>query len=113
MGNDMLRFGLLAIYVVVSVAGMALLKGAETTISLKSGVGFTLYLAGFLMWTGVILRIMPLSQAFPIAAGSLMLGTQLVGWLIFKERIGLWQLAGVALILSGVAIISMTAQARS
>lgn len=113
MPNEMLRAGLLVSYAVISVAGMVLLKGADSVVSIKSAIGFALYLAGFLMWTGVILRVMPLSQAFPMAAGSLMLGTQLAGWLLLKERIGLLQLTGAALILAGVIIVGATAQTRS
>jgi len=39
-----------------------------------------------------------------------MLGTQLAGWLVLKERITLPHLAGAALILAGVALVSLTAQ---
>jgi multidrug transporter EmrE-like cation transporter len=111
MSALLLRAGLLVAYVVISVAGMAMIKAAPSLVSSKWAVGFGLYLIGFIIWLGVILRIMPLSQAFPIAAGSLLLGTQVVGWLVLKERFTLPHLAGAVLILAGVALISLTTTA--
>lgn len=113
MTHALLRVLLLLVYTVSSVAGMALIKAAPALLSPKWLVGFALYLAGFGIWMGVILRLMPLSQAFPIAAGALMLGTQLVGWVVLKERITLPHLAGTALILMGVALVSLTVQTEA
>lgn len=113
MTHALLRVLLLLTYTVSSVAGMALIKAAPALLSPKWLVGFALYLAGFGIWMGVILRLMPLSQAFPIAAGALMLGTQLVGWVVLKERITLPHLAGTALILMGVALVSLTVQTEA
>lgn len=113
MTHVLLRVLLLLTYTVSSVAGMALIKAAPALLSPKWLLGFALYLAGFGIWMGVILRLMPLSQAFPIAAGALMLGTQLVGWVVLKERITLPHLAGTALILMGVALVSLTVQTEA
>lgn len=113
MTHALLRILLLLTYTVSSVAGMALIKAAPALLSPKWLLGFALYLAGFGIWMGVILRLMPLSQAFPIAAGALMLGTQLVGWVVLKERITLPHLAGTALILMGVALVSLTVQTEA
>ena len=112
MPHELTRTALLLGYALVSVAGMVLLKGAGSRFSVKGAVGFALYLAGFAIWIGIILRIMPLSKAFPLAAGLLMLGTQLAGWLLLNERIGLPQSFGVALILAGVILVNTTAQVR-
>ena len=111
--NEWTRFALLAGYVAISVAGMVLIKGADTIWSAKGLTGFALYLAGFLVWIGVILRVMPLSQAFPMAAGALMLGTQLTGWLVLKERVGLPQVTGALLIIAGVILVGFTTSANN
>jgi multidrug transporter EmrE-like cation transporter len=112
MQHDLPRLALLLGYVIVSVTGMIMLKGAPSLLSWKAATGFTLYLAGFGIWTGIILRLMPLSQAFPLAAGALMLGTQLAAWLILKERISLLQGSGAALIGAGVILLGATSPAR-
>jgi multidrug transporter EmrE-like cation transporter len=54
----------------------------------------------------VILRMYPLSIAFPLAAGSLVIGTQLVGWLLLGEGLTAHKLIGCALILAGLACLS-------
>lgn len=113
MPDTLLRAGLLLTYTLFSVVGMTMVKVAPSLVSPKWMVGVGLYGIGFVMWMGIILRTMPLSQAFPIAAGSLMLGTQVAGWLVLKERLTLPHLAGAALIVAGVAIVSMTTQTDS
>lgn len=113
MPTVILRAGLLLVYTLLSVSGMALIKAAPALLGPKWLLGFALYLAGFVVWIGVILRLMPLSQAFPIAAGALMLGTQLAGWMVLKERITLPHLGGALLIMAGVAIVSLSAPAQS
>jgi len=110
MPPALLRAALLLGYTLLSVAGMALIKAAPALLSPRWLAGFALYVAGFIVWIGVILRLMPLSQAFPIAAGALMLGTQLAGWLVLKERLTPAHLAGAALIAVGVAVVSLAAQ---
>ncbi len=113
MSNDVVRFGLLAAYALASVAGMSLLKSAESVLSFRCVFGFALYMASFLVWIGLILRMMPLSQAFPLAAGALMIGTQLAGWLLLKEKIGFQQISGVSLIMAGVFLVNATSGARA
>ncbi len=64
-------------------------------------IGCFFYGTGFLMWL-LILRVLPLSIAFPVAAGSLIVATQLFGVLVLKEPIAPWHIAGIAFILVGV-----------
>ncbi len=110
--TDFFRIGLILFYTVISVAGMAMIKGADTPISLKFGAGFVLYGLGFLIWIGIILRMMPLSQAFPLAAGSLILGTQIAGWMVLGEKLSPMHLAGVAMIVVGVVVVGVPTQAN-
>ena len=113
MPPEFARVMLLLCYAIVSVAGMVLLKSAGSPFSPKGVVGFGLYVAGFAIWVGIILRIMPLSQAFPLAAGALILGTQLAGWLLLRERISLPQGFGATLILIGVILVNAGSQVRT
>jgi multidrug transporter EmrE-like cation transporter len=106
MPPDLARLALVIGYALVSVSGMVLIKGADTVVSLKSGLGFALYIISFAIWTGVILRVMPLSQAFPLASGFVILGSQVAGWLLFKERMVPVQALGAATILLGVILMS-------
>lgn len=92
---------LITAYVVASCMGLYLIKAADTW---KSGVflfGLFSYGLGASLWL-VILRYFPLSFAFPVAAGGLIICTMLTGRLFLKEAISDPQLIGAALIIFGI-----------
>jgi len=91
-------------YVVISVAGLTLLKSQSEILSVRFVLGFLLYGLGFVMWY-ILLRMMPLSVAFPIAAGSLIAATQLAGAVFLDERLGAAHLFGIAVIIAGVVLV--------
>jgi multidrug transporter EmrE-like cation transporter len=92
---------LMAAYVVVSCLGLYLIKAAEAWRSVPFLLGVFLYGLGAGLWL-VILRYFPLSFAFPLAAGGLIICTMLTGRLFLKEIISGPQLVGAALIISGI-----------
>jgi multidrug transporter EmrE-like cation transporter len=92
------------LYSVVSSAGLTMLKLAPQLVSLTFVVGFGLYGIGFLMWL-YILKILPLSVAFPIAAGSLLVATQLGGVLVLGERFTALRLVGLIIISIGILVV--------
>lgn len=94
-------------YIAVSCVGLFLIKSAGTWKSLTFLFGFSLYAGGAVMWM-VILRLLPLSFAFPIAAGSLVIGTMLTGVIFLKETVGVWQSVGAAMIVAGISLIAVT-----
>jgi len=96
---------LFLIYIGTSCLGLYLIKAAAhwKTLIFFSGVG--LYVIGAVMWMG-ILRLMPLSFAFPVAAGSLVIGTMLTGTILLKETITAWQIGGALMIITGIALIA-------
>lgn len=94
----------LVFYVLVSVSGLTLLKSATVIPSLPFFVGGVLYGIGFAIWY-ILLRWLPLSVAFPVAAGALMIGTQIAGPVFLGEQISALHLVGIAVLLVGVSII--------
>ena len=95
---------LFSVYVGLSCTGLYLIKAASGWMTLRFGGGFALYALGAVMWL-LILRQYPLSLAFPIAAGALMLGTALVGVLLLGETLTLVQIAGACVILLGIVMM--------
>lgn len=95
----------LGLYVILSVAGLAFVKAADNPVSLRFVIGGALYGAGFLIWIFAILRTLPLSIAFPLAAGALILGTQAAGWIFLKEALSPLHIVGVALIVAGIGFV--------
>jgi multidrug transporter EmrE-like cation transporter len=96
---------LLLAYVTASCLGLYLLKSSVSLASIPFAVGGGLYALGAVLWI-TILRWYPLSVAFPIAAGSLMIGTTLVGRLALKEPFGLRHMLGMLAIIVGISLLS-------
>jgi multidrug transporter EmrE-like cation transporter len=95
---------LLVPYAALSLFGLVQLKSATPGVNVGFAIGFGAYAVSFLIWLR-ILKLLPLSVAFPVAAGVLMVGTQLVGLLRFGEPFTLGKGLGVALILGGILIL--------
>ena len=100
----MLKAAVIAIYALISAYGLYRIKAATEIVSFGFLIGCILYGSGFLIWI-YILRILPLSVAFPLAAGSLLIATQLFGVLLLKEPVPIAHVAGVVLILIGVGLV--------
>lgn len=95
---------LIVVYAAISSYGLFLLKSSEHWKSLAFLIGFGLYGAGFLIWI-FILRMFPLSIAFPAAAGALILATQIAGIIYLKEPVHSSAMAGIGFIAVGIVLI--------
>lgn len=97
---------------VVGVLGQLLLKtGAAAPGSVIEQVLRPTTLAGLAFYGGgaflylYALRGIPISVAFPSAASQYVV-VAIVGWLVWAEPVGLQQLAGLALIVTGVLLLA-------
>jgi multidrug transporter EmrE-like cation transporter len=97
---------LLVAYVAMSCVGLYMLKAAPGWKTPMFGAGFLLYAGGAALWL-VILRLLPLSFAFPVAAGSLVIGTLLTGIFFLAETVTLIHATGAMLILAGITLIAV------
>ena len=100
----MINIGLILLYLLVSNLGLFLIKSNMDRVTLLGAVGFAAYVAGFLIWL-VVLKRLPLSIAFPVMSGALVLTTQFVGKYALKESLDLMQWIGVGCVLLGITII--------
>ncbi len=96
---------LLLFYVSISLFGLYKLKSASFGLNLGFLVGLAAYAFGFGIWL-VLLRSLPLSVAFPIAAGAIAVGTQVVGWIFLKEFISIQGIVGVLLVCAGIILLT-------
>ncbi|NQV69657.1 MAG: EamA family transporter [Pseudohongiella sp.] len=55
----------------------------------------------------LVLRSSPISTLYPIYTGLSVLFVLLVGTVLFKEAVSIWQIMGTALILSGIVLIGV------
>ena len=99
--NPLWSASLFLIYLSISCFGLYLIKSATDWKTSSFIIGFLIYGAGALIWM-VILRLMPLSFAFPIAAGSLIIGTMLTGVFFLNESILVWHIVGAFMIIIGI-----------
>lgn len=91
-------------YVATSAAGLVLIKQTAEVWSWRFAAGLLLYGAGFLVWLW-LLRRLPLSMAFPAAAGALIAATVLGGYFVLGEKLSATQAVGIGLILVGITLV--------
>lgn len=88
-------------YIAITLVGLFKLKSADAGLNSDYIVGLVFYVSGFFLWL-VVLRWFPLSLAFPLAAGTIIVGTQFVGVYLLDENFNIISLLGVSLIIGGI-----------
>ncbi len=96
--------GLFALYLATSSFGLYKMKSAGTVLTVDFATGFVFYALGFLWWVLLLMRL-PLSVAFPLAAGGLIVLTQLIGHAFLNEPLSVMHLTGIGMILAGIVLI--------
>src|SRR3954452_12768368 len=99
------KFGMSSEAVKQALATGAPLQAA-LTVFLSAGVlsGLALYGIGTILWLGVLSRT-EVSQAYPFVGLGFVL-TALIGYVLFGDAIGPLRIAGIALVIAGIFLIS-------
>ncbi len=101
----------LAIAIVAEVIGTSALKASESfTRPLPSLVVAVGYGAAF-YFLSLALKTIPVGIAYAIWSGVGVALITLIGWLLFKQRLDVPALAGIALIVAGVVVIQLSSMA--
>lgn len=95
----------LLIYVLLSSLGFVLVKKSDVILSIEFFIGNGMYVLGYVIWTLVILKKLPLSIAFPVASAGLLIVSQLAGWYFFHERMDGYQAAAISFMLVGLSML--------
>lgn len=111
------RVLLFAIYVVTSVAGLTILRRYLPEVSVSGAMfrslslahfwimlGGLLYVASFAVWM-LVLRTVPLAQAYTTAVSLTICATVLVARFVLNEPISPQQLLGIVIIIAGVFLV--------
>lgn len=96
------------LYAAISSFGLYKIKISNLALNVDLILGGIFYVGGFLIWL-MILKNNQLSIAFPIAAGSLILATQIIGFFLLNEQINTAKLIGIGLIILGFIFINKIA----
>jgi drug/metabolite transporter (DMT)-like permease len=114
--RDMKTALILILYAVSSSFGLALIKASMNNIrsgqlllllsSVLFWAGGFLYILGFVIWF-MLLKQNSLSTIFPVAAGSLVISTAMLGHLMLHEVVTYKGVAGIVLIVSGIVLLNL------
>ena len=77
---------------------------ALLTPGVMAGLGF--YVVGTLLWLSALGRL-ELSQAYPFVSLGFAL-TTLGGWWLFSDQVSIQRVAGIAVIMVGIALVART-----
>lgn len=99
-----------------AILALAIIAEVIATSALKASEGFTRILPSVIVVVGygcafyalsLALRTIPLGVAYAVWSGVGILLLAIIGWLIFRQPLGLLQLSGLALIIGGILLIRM------
>lgn len=93
------------LYLSLSLFGLYKLKVAELGVNLDFILGAFSYGSSFLLWI-VVLKWYPISVVFPLSAGLIIVGTQLVGIYFLNEPFDRMSVLAIGLILAGVVALA-------
>ena len=102
-----MSFVYLAIAVAAEVIATSALKASEEftrlwpSLIVVLGYGVAFYLLS------ICLRTIPLGVTYAIWSGLGVLGTGIIGWVVYKEHLDAPALIGMGLIMAGVAVIRL------
>lgn len=106
------------IYLFFTSTALTLFKIGGNTMSLifKGGInfkinyftlsGFLLYIVSFILWQKLIVTF-DLSYIVPVTAGVLQVIILFIAYFVFKEKIDIYSLIGIAFIIFGIVILSI------
>lgn len=102
MTNKILIF---LFYIISSSFGLFFMKKSTGIMTLNFVFGNALYIVGYVIWVLIILKMLPLSTAFPLASAGLIITSQIIGFLFLEERINIYNILGCCLIFLGFVVI--------
>lgn len=105
----MLKLLILLLYFPVTLSGQLFMKSASSLMSLTFVAGGVLYCLGAALWL-YVLRLFPISFAFPLAAGILIVGTQFMGYFFFQEKLDTSHFFAIGVIILGLCLLAFSGQ---
>ena len=114
----MMKFILVGIYLVLTLAGLILMKkgGNPGSLSVNNGeinlgmslvsmIGFICYILSFFLFTRIVVMF-DLSYIMPICTGIVQVLTLVASYFVFKEQISKQGIIGASLVIIGIIIMN-------
>ncbi|AXC50160.1 QacE family quaternary ammonium compound efflux SMR transporter [Paracoccus suum] len=98
---------LLALAIALEVAGTSLLQASHhfTRLVPTIAMGICYGLAFWLLT--IVLKYIPVGIAYAIWSGSGVAAIAFIGWAFFGQRLDLWAILGIGLIIVGVLVLNL------
>lgn len=119
MKLDLKKIILVVMYILLTIAGLVLMKVGGNTGNIKlekdcfifsmsflSLLGFICYISSFLIFTNIVVKF-KLSYIMPITAGLIQVLTLLSGYIVFKENVTINGIIGVILVILGIVVMNI------
>ena len=113
MSQSMLAYGLLAIAIVSEVTGSTFLAKSEgfskplPTIITMICFGIAFY------FLSQVIKTIPLGIAYAIWSGVGIVLVTIIAWIVFDQKLDVWGIIGIALIMSGVLVLNLLSKTSS
>jgi|SRR5699024_853918 len=103
----------LALAIIAELIGSSLLKASEGFSKLYPTFGVIIAFVGSFFFLSLSLKIIPLNVAYALWSGIGIIATTIISILIWKEKINLASISGIALILVGVVVLTLFGSGQS
>ena len=101
---------------------VAIIAEVIATSALKSSEGFTKPIASVIVVLGYIiafyclsltLKTIPVGTAYAIWSGVGIVLVTIIAWIVFDQKLAVWGIIGIALIMSGVLVLNLLSKTSS
>lgn len=117
--KNIMKIILIMVYLVMTVAGLVLMKYGKNPGSIKiasgeiafscnfiSGIGLICYLISFILFTRIVVMF-DLSYIYPIVTGIVQILSLIASKVVFNEKMTIKSIIGATVIIVGIIIMNM------
>ena len=117
--KNIMKILLIIVYIILTLAGLILMKkgGNTGSVSVENGnllfgmniislLGFLCYICSFILFTRIVL-IFDLSYIMPLCTGIIQVAILITSYFIFKEEISKQGIIGATLVIIGIIIMNI------
>ncbi|MBB4052566.1 small multidrug resistance pump [Devosia subaequoris] len=101
------NYAFLAIAIVAEVIGTSALKASEGFSNLLPSILVVVGYGVAFYCLSMTLRTLPVGIAYAVWSGAGIVLVSLLGWMLYGQKLDLWAMLGIGLIIAGVLILNL------
>ncbi|MEQ8601389.1 MAG: SMR family transporter [Devosia sp.] len=101
------NYAFLAIAIIAEVIGTSALKASEGFSNLLPSILVVVGYGVAFYCLSMTLRTLPVGIAYAVWSGAGIVLVSLLGWMLYGQKLDLWAMLGIGLIISGVLILNL------